>query len=388
MRFIKKACLIIALILANCTGSFAQDSLEISLLTCYPGEELYSIFGHTGIRVVNYSDSTDIVYNYGMFNFSDPLFYTKYIKGTLLYYGAKDNYDQFMFGYRMDQRKVVGQTLNLNNEDKQKLIAALEKSIREENKYFHYDFLYKNCSTEARDIFEDVLENKIKYPILPKEKQISFMQIIDKSLKKMPWERFGIDLLLCSEVDQKMSARQRMFLPLGFEQTFDATLIANQPLVRSKYIAFEPETKTAIAYNTTNMATPLYVFTALLAAIVIATFFIKNTVFWKWFDAIFFTTIGLLGILFLYMWLGTNHIQTEHNLHTLWALPTHVAWVYWTSSNRQEKYLHFSLFLCLAAPVLVHLFQHSTIEILLINAAVATRLIHRLMNVKLKDHLK
>ena len=51
----------------------AQDSsrLRISLLTCTPGEELYSTFGHSAYRVIDSNSVTDIVYNYGTFNFDD-----------------------------------------------------------------------------------------------------------------------------------------------------------------------------------------------------------------------------------------------------------------------------------------------------------------------------
>ena len=63
------------------SGLSAQDSsrLRISLLTCTPGDELYSIFGHSAIRITDSSnvgnDYFDIVYNYGTFNFDDEGFY-------------------------------------------------------------------------------------------------------------------------------------------------------------------------------------------------------------------------------------------------------------------------------------------------------------------------
>src|SRR5689334_4761343 len=50
--------------------------LQISLLTCSPGEELYSTFGHSALRVKDSATKTDIIYNYGTFDFDDPDFYS------------------------------------------------------------------------------------------------------------------------------------------------------------------------------------------------------------------------------------------------------------------------------------------------------------------------
>ena len=55
----------------------------ISILTCSPGNELYSLFGHTGIRVVDKANNMDIVFNYGTFDFATQGFYFKFARGLL-----------------------------------------------------------------------------------------------------------------------------------------------------------------------------------------------------------------------------------------------------------------------------------------------------------------
>lgn len=54
----------------------------ISILTCSPGNELYSLFGHTGIRVVDKANNMDIVFNYGTFDFATQGFYFKFARWT------------------------------------------------------------------------------------------------------------------------------------------------------------------------------------------------------------------------------------------------------------------------------------------------------------------
>src|SRR5215218_1527696 len=103
--------------------SFAQDSchLRISLLTCSPGEELYSTFGHSALRVTDSVTSQDIVYNYGTFNFDEPGFYTKFVRGKLLYYLSTEEFSSFKRQYEYERRSMIEQELDLSCTEKQKM---------------------------------------------------------------------------------------------------------------------------------------------------------------------------------------------------------------------------------------------------------------------------
>src|SRR5450631_3558547 len=100
--------------------TFAQDSsrLRISLLTCTSGEELYSTFGHSAYRVIDSNSVTDIVYNYGTFNFDDEGFYLKFIRGKLLYYVSVENFPEFKFAYQSTNRGMTEQVLHLSAAEK------------------------------------------------------------------------------------------------------------------------------------------------------------------------------------------------------------------------------------------------------------------------------
>ena len=135
----------------------AQDdscTLRISLLTCTPGEELYSTFGHSAIRVVDLRNNTDLIFNYGTFDFNDPDFYKKFVQGKLLYFVSVDSIQNFLWEYEYFKRGVMEQVLNLTCAEKQNMIAALFENAKEENKYYRYDFNYDNCTTRLRDILE------------------------------------------------------------------------------------------------------------------------------------------------------------------------------------------------------------------------------------------
>lgn len=105
-------------------------TLEISLLTCAPGPDLYSLFGHTAIRVRDSVRKMDIVYNYGTFDDTDPLFYIHFMRGIMLYSLSAETLDTFMMEYEYDHRAVVEQVLNLSCKEKTGSMNRSEKMRR------------------------------------------------------------------------------------------------------------------------------------------------------------------------------------------------------------------------------------------------------------------
>nr|WP_315821109.1 DUF4105 domain-containing protein [Paraflavitalea speifideiaquila] len=79
-------------------------NLRISLLTCSAGEELYSAFGHTALRVTDAITGMDIVFNYGTFDDSDPNFYLKFTKGLMNYALSAYPFNDFVYEYQAQKR--------------------------------------------------------------------------------------------------------------------------------------------------------------------------------------------------------------------------------------------------------------------------------------------
>ena len=70
--------------IANVFSQSSNDTVAY-LLTCGPGTETYSIYGHSALRIVIPDKKTDTVYNWGVFDFSTPNFAWKFAKGRLDY---------------------------------------------------------------------------------------------------------------------------------------------------------------------------------------------------------------------------------------------------------------------------------------------------------------
>jgi hypothetical protein len=341
------------------TKDTTQNTYTVSLITCGVGDELYACFGHSAVRIINTHTGNDLVYNFGMFDFNDPNFYSKYIKGNLMYYGSKGQFQEFMYTYQMEDRAVQEQVLNLNNEQAIMLEAALEDAILDKNKYFHYDFLYKNCSTKLRDLFANTFKSDFQYQQVIPEDSCTFIQTLDYYLRNKHWERFGIDLLLSSEVNKKMNTFHSMFLPTGLHNGFAKALINGHPLVKTDTFILEKKSPLKAPINM-----PLILLSCIGVLFIGLSFWYKADHFMHKFDIVFFTLLGLLGLLFLFMWLGTNHLQTMHNLNILWALPTHITFYAWIKSKWHKHYIIFSLFASILSLILLLPYlQHTAIEI-------------------------
>ena len=95
--------------------SSVNEASRFSIITIGPYEdELYSAFGHSGIRYYNKSTGEDVFYNYGIFDFDQPNFYLNFLNGKLLYKVGKYSYPSAERFYRSQDRYIKEQILNLN----------------------------------------------------------------------------------------------------------------------------------------------------------------------------------------------------------------------------------------------------------------------------------
>jgi hypothetical protein len=322
--------------------SFAQDSshLRISLLTCTPGDELYSTFGHSGIRIIDSSSLTDVVYNYGNFNFDDEGFYIKFTRGKLLYYVSADNFEDFKYGYQITNRGITEQLLNLTAAEKTTVQRFLNNNLKEENRFYKYDFFFDNCTTRLRDIIKKNHDSTFTAkPVMVTG--TTFRQGIYKYLDKgkKHWSKLGIDILLGQPCDGVMTAEQMQFLPDNLMTSLDS---ASHPLILSHQNLYPISDDS----NNKTFFTPLIIFSLLL--IIIAVISLSKSkmarIFLQGFDGLLFFCTGLLGIILIFMWFGTDHSMTKNNFNLIWAWPTHFIISFFANSKKRwvKKYFGFT----------------------------------------------
>ena len=114
---------------------------KISVLTCGLGNETYSYFGHTGIRVLDPGNNFDVVYNYGTFDFRTPNFVLKFAKGDLQYFVIVHSFPEFIDEYNNEKRSVFEQELLVSQDVKQKLFDNLNTTLASEDRFYTYKFI-------------------------------------------------------------------------------------------------------------------------------------------------------------------------------------------------------------------------------------------------------
>jgi Domain of unknown function (DUF4105) len=307
--------------------SFSQANscqMRISLLTCGPGEDLYSTWGHTGIRFIDTARQADVVFNYGMFDDTDPLFYAKFTRGIMMYSVAPNSFGDFMKEYIFYKRSVTEQVLKLDCSEKIKLVKALWKNTEDENKFYPYHFYADNCTTRARDIIINNSDTLIQFKNIRPQPGIStYRQLIHSYMNSsgQAWNRFGIDILLGNHLDEAMTNKQAMFLPDYLMKGLDSASMHQQTLVSEKNILIPDGQQ-----NNTTFFTPMLLFSLLLLVMIVLSFAKNKTVrkIAGIIDSIFFLLIGLLGLLMLTLWLARVDYVCRNNYNLLWALPTHI----------------------------------------------------------------
>ncbi len=311
-----------------------SPSAEVSLITCGSGDELYSTFGHSALRFLDRQTGLDRVYNYGTFDFDTPNFYLLFAQGKLNYFVTVSSFEDFVRSYQRENRWVYSQTLNLSGRQKEALFAFLETNLLPENRNYQYDFLYDNCSTRLRDALETALGDSLIYPETNTSApaDTTFRNMLDLNLTQHPWSDLGIDLALGMPCDKVPDFRERMFLPDYLKNGFGKAALADgnvfQPLVTNGgYILLPNEQGEE---DQKSILWIFWVFCALVAAISI----FGKAERWRWFDAVFFSLIGFLGIALFLLWFATDHSATKWNLNLLWASPSWLILAFQLVRNR------------------------------------------------------
>jgi hypothetical protein len=321
----KKIFIIISvLFIINITCVFSRAGADtlVYLITCGPGTETYSIYGHSALRIVIPEKKSDVVYNWGMFDFSAPNFAWKFAKGRLNYWVGEESIQNFLQIYLFEKRFVISQKINLNPDETGKLLTLLNENLKPENINYRYDFFYDDCSTRIRDLLEKTIGEKLLYPPAETWKTPTFREMVGKYQNPFPWLDFGIDLIMGSPGDKKATFRDRMFLPLDMQNGLSETVINRS----GKMIPLLQNNKAILDFNSpvirkSFFTTPVFLFTLLMIIIIILSGWLKNLKIINLFDILVFSAFSILALLMIFFNFFTDHQQMKLNLNILWLNP-------------------------------------------------------------------
>ena len=276
-----------------------SNDATVSVITCGTGNESYSLFGHTAIRIKDNVNFVDAVYNYGAFDFNTPNFVPKFAKGDLQYFAVVNRYADFINQYAYENRSVDEQELQIPLELKQRLFENLNTSLASGDSHYTYKFIDKNCTSMVVDIINKTLGATV---ISKKtDTDLTYRSILFPYFDHHFYEKLGTSIIFGTKVD---ALGTKIFLPAELQKSLTLTKYKNQPLApkNNSILHFAPTHPVSLWNN-------IYTYLIFLALLVILN---KKEI-----HISFFSTMGLLGLFFIFMGFYSNHLELANNYNVL-----------------------------------------------------------------------
>jgi Domain of unknown function (DUF4105) len=365
---LKNTFLFLFFILTFC--SFGQniqlsENARASIITCDTGNESYSLFGHTAIRITDAENNLDVVYNYGAFDFRTPNFVAKFAKGDLQYFAVANTFSDFMSQYTYEQRSVFEQELDISLGSKQKLFDNLTAVLASSESYYTYKFIDKNCTSMVVDMLNKTFGSKVIDSKIDSDK--TYRSILFPYFDNFFYEKLGTSIIFGTKVDEYSD---HIFLPLQLLKSLEQTQFQNKPLCK--------ESKTLLAFE--KQAPRSWWNNVYSYLIFIGLILILNK---KYLDNFYLLLMGLLGIFFATVGFYSFHQELANNYNVLLFNPSLLLLLYFTVKKIDKWIINlavFNIFLIMVYLIIMinkaHLFI--VLPIVVASIFILTRLIFKI----------
>ena len=333
-----------------------SDEAQISILTAAPSnDEVYTLYGHTAIRVIDTLHKLDVVFNYGIFDFSKPNFVYRFTKGETDYKLAAYNFSHYIIEYQMRGSEVTEQVLNLTPEEIDKIWNALITNAQPENAVYRYNFFFDNCATRPVAIVEEQVNGEVKYNDPPKPQ--TFRDLINYCTRSNPWLTFGCDLALGSPTDRVATPHEMMFLPVYLKDEFEKATIVTPDGSERKLV----KSTTRIAEEVTDgdqgnkeWFTPMFC-SILIFLLVLFTTYIewKKKTYFRLVDCTLFLLAGVAGPVLFFLCFISTHPCIWPNWSIVWLQPFDLVAVILFAVKKFRKAAYYYHFINFAALTLL-----------------------------------
>ena len=215
----------------QCDKSFGlpltlSPSAQFSYLAAQPSDEdVYTLYGHAGLRVCDSVQGFDVTFNYGLFNFSED-FVPRFIQGKTDYIVLPIPTSDYMSEYQ--SRGVIYElVLRTDSLQRAHLWQLLIENVQPEHRTYRYNAFRDNCSTRPLALYFATLKGENQSPLdtqqltfkfdsvssIPSLSPTTWRTAINELEASSPWLVLGTDLAMGTALDQEMSIAQRFFIP-------------------------------------------------------------------------------------------------------------------------------------------------------------------------------
>jgi len=327
------------------------SQVHFYLITVDVGNQVWDNFGHTALRVVDDSSGTDLLFNWGLFDTSVGVlrFGVNFMRGIMEYQLGVAPSDWELGRYEHEQRSVWQDRINLTDAQKRTLYQRLSWNLREENIVYDYDYFFDNCTTRVRDYLDEAMGGAIAEQnrhFVPR----TFRDEVVSHYESLPVIALSLDVLMNSNIDQRMTQWQQMFLPLALREQLrstpsDVTIGGQRLNVLSDaqlLVQFpSPEKQPSAYYFAGGLMLPVLLLLLLIRRVSIASFGAVPG-FTLAGPALSYRLLGLLtlvialfsgiyGIIMTAGWLFSAHVDLHANINLLLFWPTDIIGVWFAA---------------------------------------------------------
>lgn len=239
------ACLfaLLAIAVTDVRAQMRPAEPVVSILTFGPGALVFERFGHIAVRVQIPSSNYDVCYDWGNFDFDEPGFFPRFIRGDMRYWMQGKYTDRFLPLYLAADRTVIEQRLNLTATQTRRLLELLESEDTDANRYYGYDYYADNCSTRVRDAIDLATDGELKrqtQALTPHSYRWHTRRLMSVGLDNRTLSPL-MDFAGGSPIDRPLSEWQLAFLPMELSQQLDRVTVIDDvgrpvPLVAERRV--------------------------------------------------------------------------------------------------------------------------------------------------------
>lgn len=219
------------------------SDVTISLLTMGNGKDVWQMFGHAAIWIHDDRMGTDTVFNWGVFDSTQPNFIPRFLKGLMLYQMGGESIGQVLYAYRYWNRSVTSQELNLTAAQKDTLLRIIQENARPENLQYRYDYFVDNCATKPRDILDRALGGQLRAGA----DSVTNTSYRWHALRLMQGDKplvLGVNIGLGEPSDRPITKWEEMFLPRKLHDWVATRQVRDSsgalvPLVKREQVLFQ-----------------------------------------------------------------------------------------------------------------------------------------------------
>jgi hypothetical protein len=304
---------------------FAPQDIDVELYTVGLGPELYMRYGHTLLGFHIKPTGQRLIYNWGMFDFGDPFFPINFYLGKRTYWVGQSSLDGVIKLYKeYEDRNVWRDVVNLNDQQKTKLIQLVNEKLTKENMFFGYEHFERNCATIPRDLIDEAIGNQLSSRLKTEPATHDFRWYVRTHMGIVPYLGWILDIAMNQKLDVPQSKWEESFYPLKLREylsSLPANLDDGAQSNGAGLLQFDKQLVVASSdWFAPDPDFYIGMFLFMLATSLLILFFPKTWLIGG--TAIIFGGVfGLIGFSMIISWLFSTHFDMHHNLNMLLFFP-------------------------------------------------------------------